>query len=85
MATVIIDLETGEVLWLQETKRKQVVYDFIDHVGDEWMKHVKAIACDMNADFASAFTSRFPHLDIVYNSFHIIKNFNEKVINKVRL
>ena len=85
MATVIIDLETGEVLWLQETKRKQVVYDFIDHVGHEWMEHVKAIACDMNADFASAFTSRFPHLDIVYDRFHIIKNFNEKVINKVRL
>ena len=85
MATVIIDLETGAVLWLQESKKKQVVYDFIDHVGDEWMKHVKAIACDMNADFASAFTSRFPHLDIVYDRFHIIKNFNDKVINKVRL
>lgn len=85
MATVIIDLETGEVLWLQESKRKQVVYDFIEHVGSEWMSNVKAIACDMNADFASAFKNKCPHLDIVYDHFHLIKNFNEKVISRVRI
>ena len=32
-ATHIIDLETGHVLWIQKGKSKQVVYDFIDHVG----------------------------------------------------
>jgi transposase len=45
---------------------------------------LKAIACDMNADFGRAFLKRFPHLDIVYDCFHLIKNFNEKVICKVR-
>ena len=48
------------------------------------MSHVEAIACDMNADFECAFLERFPHLDIVYDYFHIVKNFNEKVICKVR-
>lgn len=83
-ATVIIDLETGHVLWLACSKRKEVVYDFCDHVGDEWMSHVEAIACDMNADFERAFLERHPHLDIVYDRFHLIKNFNEKVISEVR-
>jgi transposase len=46
--------------------------------------HVEAIACDMNADFGRAFLKRFPHLDIVYEYSHIMKNFNEKVICKVR-
>ena len=46
--------------------------------------HVEAIACDMNADFERAFLKRFPHLDIVYDYFHLVKNFNEKVICKVR-
>ena len=46
--------------------------------------HVEAIACDMNADFERAFLKRHPHLDIVYEYFHLIKNFNEKVICKVR-
>ena len=45
---------------------------------------MEAIACDMNADFERAFLKRSPHLDIVYEYFHIVKNFNEKVICKVR-
>ena len=49
------------------------------------MSHVEAVACDMNADFARAFTKACPHLDIVYDHFHIIKNFNEKVIMPVRM
>ena len=48
------------------------------------MSNVETIACDMNADFECAFLERFPHLDIVYDCFHIVKNFNEKVICKVR-
>ena len=83
-ATFIIDLDTGHILWIQDSKKKEVVKEFMDHVGDEWMKHVEAVACDMNADFASAFKERYPHIDIVYDRFHIVKNFNEKVIDPVR-
>ena len=83
-ATVIIDLETGHVLWLAHTKRKQVVHDFCDFVGDEWMSKVAAVACDMNADFERAFLERHPHLAVVYDHFHLVKNLNEKVISEVR-
>ena len=55
-ATVIIDLDTGHVLYLAHTKKKKVVYDFMDFVGDEWMRGVKAVASDMNADYGTAFT-----------------------------
>ena len=34
-ATVILDMESGCILWLQTGKKKQVVYDFIEHVGLE--------------------------------------------------
>ena len=83
-ATVIIDLKMGHVLWLAYSKKKQVVYDLCDHVGEEWMSKVEAIACDMNADFERAFLKRHPRLDVVYDCFHLVKNFNEKVICKVR-
>ena len=39
-ATVILDMESGCILWLQTGKKKQVVYDFIEHVGLEWMSEV---------------------------------------------
>ena len=83
-ATVIIDLKTGHVLWLAYSKKKRVVYDLCDFVGEEWMSKVEAIACDMNADFERAFLKRHPRLDVVYDCFHLVKNFNEKVICKVR-
>lgn len=61
-----------------------MVYDFIHHVGMEWMDHVQAVACDMNSDFQEAFEERCPNIKIVFDHFHIVKNFNDKVITEVR-
>ena len=83
-ATHIIDLETGHILWIAKGKKKQVVYDFIEHVGSKWMENVIAIACDMNSDFEKAFAEKCPHIKIVFDYFHIVKNFNDKVINEIR-
>ena len=38
----------------------------------------------MNSDFEEAFKERYPKLDIVYDRFHIIKNFNDKVVSGIR-
>ena len=83
-ATHIIDLETGHVLWIQNGKKKQVVYDFIEHVGMEWMDGVEAVACDMNSDFQEAFEEMCPWIQPVFDYFHIVKNFNDKVVSEVR-
>ena len=83
-ATLIMNMETGCSLWLQAGKKKKVVYDFIDHVGLEWMSKVEAVSSDMNSDFEEAFKEKCPHLKIVYDYFHIVKNFNDKVVSQVR-
>lgn len=83
-ATHIIDMETGHILWIAKGKKKQVVYDFIDHVGLEWMDSVEAVACDMNSDFQEAFEERCEWIQPVFDYFHIVKNFNDKVVAEVR-
>ena len=83
-ATHIIDMKTGHILWISEGKKKQVVYDFIEHVGLEWMSHVEAVALDMNSDFQEAFLEKCPHLRVVFDYFHIVKNFNDKVVGEIR-
>ena len=45
-------MNTSYILWVQEGKKKQVVYDFINHVGLDYMSKVKVISADMNSDFA---------------------------------
>ena len=83
-ATHIIDMETGHILWVAGGKKKQVVYDFIEHVGLKWMDGVEAVACDMNSDFQEAFEEKCPHIQPVFDYFHIVKNFNDKVVSEVR-
>ncbi|MBO8436250.1 MAG: ISL3 family transposase [Spirochaetes bacterium] len=82
--TVIIDLDTGHILWLAHGKKKECVHAFIDFVGEEWMDGVEAVACDMNSDFQEVFEQRCEHITVVFDHFHIIKNFNDKVVSSVR-
>jgi transposase len=83
-AVIIIDMETGHILWLAHGKKKATVYSFIEHVGPDWMDHVEAVACDMNSDFQEAFEDRCPHIQMVFDYFHIVKNFNDKVVSEIR-
>ena len=83
-ASLIIDMESGHILWLAHGKRKRTVYDFIDHVGEAWMDGVETVACDMNSDFQEAFEERCPHIQPVFDYFHLVKNFNEKVVCAIR-
>ncbi len=48
------------------------------------MQGVQAVACDMNSDFEEAFLEKSRHITIVYDHFHIVKNFNDNVISAVR-
>jgi len=83
-ATIFLNVETGEVLYVTDGKKKAGIDKFMDFVGDEWMQHVEAVACDMNADFADAFKARYPQIDIVFDYFHIVKNFNDHVMAEIR-
>ena len=59
-ATVVLDLESGHVLWLARGKRRSALEGFFDLAGDEWMGGVEAVACDMNSDCERAFRERYP-------------------------
>ena len=48
------------------------------------MDGVEAVACDMNSDFQEAFEEKCPWIQPVFDYFHIVKNFNDKVVGEVR-
>lgn len=52
--------EIGYILYLAYGKKKAVVFEFMDHVGDEWVSKVAAYG--MNSDFEEAFKERYPKL-----------------------
>lgn len=59
-ATVVLDLESGHVLWLARGKRRSALEGFFDLAGDEWTGGAEAVACDMNSDCERAFRERYP-------------------------
>lgn len=82
--TIIIDAETGELLYLEKGKSKAQVEGFIKFVGDDFMSHVQAVAMDMNNTYYTAIHERFPHIGICYDAFHLIKWYQDKVLGPLR-
>lgn len=82
--TIVIDADTGELLYLERGKRKEQVMHFFEWVGEEFMGGVEAVSMDMNANYPVAFAERYPGIQIVYDGFHIIKWFNDQVIDSLR-
>lgn len=48
------------------------------------MSKVEAVSSDITSDFEEAFKEKCLHLKIVYDYFHIVKNFNDKEVSQVR-
>lgn len=82
--TIVIDADTGELLYLERGKSKEQVMHFFEWVGEEFMGGVEAVAMDMNANYPAAFAARYPGVLVVYDGFHIIKWFNDRVIDSLR-
>lgn len=78
-------METGYVLWIANGKKKQVVYDFIEHMGLKWMDSVETVAYDMNSDFQETFEEKCPYIQPVLDYFHIVKNFNDRAVRFARV
>lgn len=83
-ATVVIDYITGESLFATQGNTYGQMIEFFRHVGDKFMNQVVAVSMDMNASYAKAFKEYYPKIKIVYDGFHIIKNYNDMVLTEVR-
>jgi transposase len=83
-ATVVLDWRTGEILFLEEGNSEMQLLHFFEKVGYEWMTHVESISMDMNAQYHKAVASRYPHIAVVYDAFHIAKNFNDRILTELR-
>lgn len=83
-ATVVLDLSEGHVIWCSEGKKKQQVADFIQDMGEDWMRHVKAVSMDMNAQYDSAFRELCPWIAVIYDAFHLVKLYNDRVLTAMR-
>jgi len=76
--TVVIDLESGQILWVAKGRGSEAVRQFFRKLRLARAR-VQAVACDMSAAYWSAVLKYLPGVDVVFDHFHIIKLANEKI------
>ena len=81
--TVVVDLETGQVLFTAEGKDHECLKPFFQRLRRARAK-LKAIAVDMSNAYLKAIREYWPHqVDVVHDHFHVVSNMND-VVDKVR-
>jgi transposase len=78
--TVVLNLESGAVVFVGEGKGSDALIPFWKSLKSSKAR-IKAVAMDMSQAYISAVTSNLPEAAIVFDHFHVIKLYNEKLTN----
>lgn len=76
--TVVIDLESGDILWVAKGRGEAALAKFFRRLRKSRAK-VQAVACDMAAAYWGAVLKHLPGVAVVFDHFHVIKLINEKI------
>jgi transposase len=78
--TVVLDLQSGAVVFVGEGKGSEALDPFWRRLRRCPAK-VEAVAMDMSPAYIMAVSTNLPNAVIVFDHFHIIKLFNDKLSN----
>jgi transposase len=76
--TVVTDLRTGRILHAVEGKGKEDIRPFLEKLARK-AKRLEAVAMDMSSAYFSAFREILPHVDIVFDRYHIMALINQAI------
>jgi transposase len=76
--TIVLDLITGAVVFVGDGKGADALVPFWTRLKRARAK-IKAVAIDMSPAYISAVTENLKEATIVFDHFHVIKLFNEKL------
>ena len=76
--TVVLNLTTGAVIFVGEGKGADGLSPFFSRLKRSKAK-VKAVAIDMSPAYIAAVIDNLPEAAIVFDHFHVIKMYNEKL------
>jgi transposase len=76
--TIVLDLKSGAVVFVGEGKGSEALLPFWKRLKCSKAK-IEAVAMDMSPAYISAVTENLPQAQIVFDHFHVIKMFNDKL------
>jgi transposase len=78
--TVVMDLESGAVVFVGDGKGADALKPFWKRLRGSRAK-IEAVAMDMSAAYRQAVSTHLSNAKIVFDRFHVMKLFNEKLSN----
>ncbi|ROT93287.1 ISL3 family transposase [Marinobacter sp. R17] len=84
-ATVVINADTQQVLWVGEGRSRAAVRPFFEWLGPEACARIEAVAMDMNTALDLEVQHHCPQACVVYDLFHVVAKFGREVIDRVRV
>ena len=76
--TVVLDLDSGAVVFVGDGKGADALLPFWKKLKSSTAK-IAAVAMDMSPSYISAVSTHLPDATIVFDHFHIVKMFNDKL------
>ncbi len=76
--TVVMDLESGAVVFVGDGKGADALKPFWKRLRPSGAK-IQAVAMDMSGGYQAAVRINLPKAKIVFDRFHVVKLFNEKL------
>ena len=76
--TVVLDLKSGAVVFVGDGKGADALKPFWRRLN-RFKSNIRAVAIDMSPAYISAIQENLPDAAIVFDHFHIIKMFNDKL------
>ena len=80
--TVIINAETGRVVWVADGRKADDLQPFFEALGSR-RSLVEAVCLDMSRSYISAFQQGCLRAKLVFDRFHVVKHLNE-TLEKIR-
>ena len=84
-ATVVLDADNKQVLWVGEGRSRDAVRPFFTWLGSERCRAIEVVAMDMNTAFDLEVRKHCPKARVVYDLFHVIAKYGREVIDRVRV
>ena len=76
--TVVLDLETGQILHVHEGKDGNALIPFLERLKRKKAK-IMAVAMDMSPAYMQAVRQVFPEVDVVHDPYHVVTIVNRAI------
>ena len=70
--TVVVDHDTGQLVWAAAGRDRKTVERFFDELGEERCKQITLVSCDMAGWIAGPVADRLPNAVRCVDPFHVI-------------